>query len=117
MSFEKQDFIDAGMDIDDVLSANCAVEWLNDNTTIEIDFEDPEALNELPNVAKLFIIKFTAINSTQHNSLVTSESIAGMSQSFRTDSTNTLIWDLANQLLSKYLRSNINVFVNREKWY
>ncbi len=117
MSFEKQDFIDAGMDIDDVLSANCGVEWLNDNTTIEIDFEDSETLQNMPNVAKLFIIKFTEFNSTQVNSLVTSESIVGMSQSFRTDSVNTFVWDLANQLLSKYLKSNLKVFVNKGKWY
>lgn len=65
MSFTQQDFIDADMDIDDVLSANCAVEWLNDNTTIEIDFESPERLKDIPNTAKLFLIKFTEFNSTK----------------------------------------------------
>lgn len=117
MSFTKDDFMYAGMDVDDVLTANAAVEWIRDNTIIEVNFDDIETLKNMPNAAKLFVVKFTLINSTNINSTVTSESIAGMSQSFRTDSVNTLIWDLAYQLLSKYLKSNLNVFVNRSKWY
>ena len=117
MSFTKEDFIYAGMDVDDILAANVAVEWLQDNTIIEVDFDELETLKNMPNCAKLFVVKFTAINSTNINSLVTNESIAGMSQSYRTDSVNTLIWDLAYQLLSKYLKSNLKVLVNRSKWY
>ncbi len=117
MSFSKEEFKEAGIEIEDILSANTAVEWLNDNTKLKIDLEDVKALKDIPNAAKLFIVKFAVINSTEQNSLVTSESIAGMSQSFRTDSSNTLVWELANQLLSKYLKSNLKVMPNESKWY
>ena len=117
MSFEKEDFIDAGMEIEDVLSANAAVEWLIDHTTLNIDEEDADTLNNLPSVGKLFIVKFENINSSKRDMRVESESIAGMSQTFRKDSSSALIWELANQLISKYLKSNVQVFVNKEKWY
>lgn len=117
MSFTREDFMSAGIDVEDLLTANTAIEWIQDNTIIEVNFEDVETLKNMPNAAKLFVVKFTAINSTNINNLVTNESIAGMSQSFRTDSVNTLIWDLAYQLLSKYLKSNLKVLVNKSKWY
>lgn len=115
MSFTKDQFMAAGMDVTDELTANVAVEWLLENTTFDIDLNNFDTVDNLPNSAKLFVVKFSEI--TYQNNLVVSESIAGMSQSFKTDSTNTLIWDLAYQLISKYLKSNINILPNKSKWY
>lgn len=110
MSYSKEEFIAAGIKVEDELIANAGVEWLRDHTTLEI-----EELEDIPSGAKVFIKKFVDINST--NNMIKSESIAGMSQTYREEAIEELIWSIANMLIGKYLKSNVNVLVNREKWY
>ena len=72
-----------------------AVEWVNNNTTLEIDPEQ-----ELPPNVKLFVMKFYEV-MTAHAG-VTSESLGGMSQSFDTSSKTALLRQYASELLSPY---------------
>ena len=92
-----------------VLRVEAAVEWLADNTTI-----DTTDIENLPACAKLFIDKFIEINSMQSG--IASESIEGLSQSFKSDKTEDMIWDNANQLLSSYLKSRVRFVPATKKW-
>lgn len=92
-----------------VLTAEAALEWIADNTTI-----DTTDIDNLPAAAKLFISKFCEVNSLQSG--VASESIEGLSQSFSTGNNSTMIWDIANSLLSAYLKSRVRFVGAERKW-
>lgn len=97
------------------LMVECAVEWLAAHTTLQIDVNDIETLKKLPACAKLFILKYTEISDRSAG--VTSESIGGMSQSFDVSSSNQdLIWDLAEESLSNYLKSRGSFIPAKRKW-
>lgn len=104
------DFTNAGVPIDDtptaILDAECALYWIKHNTTLTIDKEN---LSELPAGAKMFILKFNEIMNT--NTTVSSESLGGMSQSFRTTSKSELIDDLASHLLGDYYSGSSVSFI------
>lgn len=109
--FTIEDFENAGIEgIADILSANAGVEWVKENTTIEVD----DDLDVLPICAKLFIRKFTEIGGK--SSGVASESISGLSQSFAVGQDNSLIWDLAHNLLGKYLKSRFYFRPMPKRW-
>ncbi|MBR6613182.1 MAG: hypothetical protein IKK84_00255 [Clostridia bacterium] len=82
-----------------------ALEWLQANTRLEFDKEDLESVKNLPSSAKVFTLKFIELTTTAPN--VTSESMAGMSQSFNLDVNNTLL-KYAKELLSDVLKSGFS---------
>lgn len=97
------------------LMAQCAVEWLSEHTTLSIDTQDVESLKRLPACAKLFIYKYTEVSDRSTG--VTSESIGGMSQSFDTSNSGlSMIWDLAEELLSPYLKPRSSFIPAKRKW-
>lgn len=92
-----------------VLSVETAIEWLAENTTL-----DMTDLENLPAAARLFISKFCEITSLQSG--VSSESIEGLSQSFSTGNTTDMVWDLASNLLSSYLKSRVRFVAAEKRW-
>ena len=86
-----------------ILIIESAIDWINCNTTLQIDYNNDDDLSKLPSCVKLFICGFFDIATI--NSGVSSESIEGMSQSFNTTDKNLMIWDLANSYLGDYLNS------------
>lgn len=95
------------------LYINAALDWLEQNTTLYFDKDDVDSVKSLPSGANLFIISFIEIMS--QNSIVASESIAGMSQSFNIKNKDILVSDLASTLLSEYY-SNVKSAMYVDKW-
>lgn len=91
------------------LQIEAAVEWLEQNTTV-----DTTNIDNLPATAKLFISKFCEVNNRQSG--IASESIDGLSQSFSSENNTALIWDLANSLLGSYLKSSIQFIPAQRRW-
>lgn len=110
----KKQFQEFGIDVSGELIGNAALEWLSENTTLEIDLENAETVKMLPFAAKLFISKYDEIISS--SSIVASESIEGLSQSFNQTDKSTLLWQTAEQLLSAYLKSRIRFVAAGRKW-
>lgn len=94
------------------LRANAAVDWINANTTLAV--VDATTLAALPASAKLFICKFTEIMGS--NSGVQSQSIEGLSMTFASSDKATMIWQLANTLLSGYLKSQVTFVPAKRRW-
>lgn len=112
MTAEQIASLELGVDTSDartVLTINAALEWIAENTTIDV-----EDLESLPSCAKLFMIKYVEIASMQSG--VTSESIEGLSQSFGSGSKTNLIWDAATDLLGGYVKSRIRFVPAERKW-
>lgn len=109
------DFIDAGIDIKNtptaVLQAETALDWIARNTTLTIDKTD---IASLPAGAKLFVLKFGEVMSA--DIMVTSESMAGMSQSFNTEARNNLIYDLALECIEEYLKPTVTFRPAKSRW-
>lgn len=97
-----------------ILMVESALHWVLDNTTLEFDCENNEDLKALhPNV-RLFVLKYFDAMSIQAG--VASESISGLSQSFRTDTAGNLIWQYAEELLSEWLCSRVRFVSAKRKW-
>lgn len=96
------------------LYVESALDWLKQNTNLEFDKKDIETVKALPAGAKLFLYRYGDIMGA--DTLVQSESIGGMSQSFKTSSRNDLLMDLANDLLSSYLKSSFSFVPAIKKW-
>lgn len=94
------------IDVRTEIIINSGIEWLEKNTTIDI--------NDMPDRAKLFLIKFFDLNMLSAG--VSSESIEGLSQSFDTTDKSTLIWQYANELLSDDLVSQMSFVSAKRKW-
>lgn len=97
------------LDSTNELAVSSAMAWLKENTTLDTD--DPESL---PSEARLFIVKYCELLSA--NGGVTSESIAGMSQSFDTKTLIQSIWEYANALLGAHLKSQVRFKSAVNKW-
>lgn len=97
-----------------MLMIESALEYISNNTTLKADVNNVDSLVKLPASAKLFITKYVEI--MQRETGVTSESIAGMSQSFDSSSTDTLLFDLLNNLLGKYVSSGFQFIAATRKW-
>ena len=93
---------------------NAALEWLEKNTSLEINIEDIESLKALPFSAKLFILKFDEI--MRSSSIVSSQSIEGLSQSFNQANRGALLWQMAEELLSDYLVGRVRFVASTRKW-
>ena len=112
MTKEQIQSLNIGIDVDDntaFLSANAALEWIADNTTI-----DTTDIEHLPYRAKLFISKFCEVNAVQSG--ISSESIDGLSQSFASGDNASMIWDLAYSLLSGDIKSRVRFITAERKW-
>lgn len=91
-----------------------ALEWLAEYTTLTVRLDDPEAYASLPARAQLFVQKYTEL--LMRNTGVTSQSIEGLSQSFASADSSTLILQLANTLLQKDLKSQVTVYPAKRRW-
>ena len=102
-------FTECGITISNELKGNAALEYIAKNTTLTVDLEDVETVKALPASAKLFIQEYEEIVST--SSVIASESIEGLSQSFRTGDKASMIDDLANTYLDEWLNKGKVRFV------
>ncbi|MGI6014359.1 MAG: hypothetical protein ACOX7K_08815 [Oscillospiraceae bacterium] len=96
------------------LATLAALEWIAENTTIEVDLDDPEVYYSLPARARLFVTKFGELMNRQAG--VASQSIEGLSMSFDTTDQSASIWGLANSLLGDFLKSQVKVTPARRRW-
>lgn len=104
-----EQFKECEIPVSDVLTGNAALEYIANNTTLTVDLNDVETVKGLPFSAKLFISKYGEIASA--SSVVASESIEGLSQSFRAGDKKTMIDDLANTYLGEWLTTGKVRFV------
>ena len=84
-----------------------SIQWIKDNTTLDLS-----DLNAVPDIAKLFVLKYVELMGDF--TAVTSESLGGMSQSFRNDAPD--VWKLAKSLLSPYLKSTARVWQGKGRF-
>lgn len=97
-----------------IITIQSALEWVLDNTTLEFDIDDIEQIKALSARVKLFCIKFFELQNI--SSGVSSESISGLSQSFKSDEIDALIWQYAKELLYPYLKSRVHFVSAKKKW-
>ena len=110
----KKQFEESGISVSNELIGNAALEWISENTTLPVDLGDVTTLEKLPFAAKLFIGKYDEIISA--SSVVASESIEGLSQSFNTGDKSSLLWQTAEQLLSGYLKGRVRFVAAKSRW-
>lgn len=103
------DGLPIGNTVEERIMVDAALEWVKNNTTMEID---PDS--ELPSNVKLFVMKFNEVMSAQAG--VTSESLGGMSQSFDTSDKTVILRQYASELLSPYYSCAKFVPVGR-RWF
>ena len=103
--------LNLGITVDDraALFINAALEFIEDNTTIDIS-----DIENIPSRVKLFVLKYLEITNMRVG--VTSESIEGLSQSFGDGNQLALIWDIANELLANDMKSRIRFVAAERKW-
>lgn len=104
----------AGIAVTDALMVESAIEYITANTMLTVDVNDAESIKALPASAKLFIQKYSEVMSQDRS--VTSESIAGMSQSFDTGSRETLLLDLLKSMLGGYMKSQMRFIPAVKRW-
>lgn len=109
----------AGILVDDTselaaLLAESALDYINENTTLSVNKDSRESLEALPACAKLFIVKYSALMEAETG--ISSESLGGMSQSFDTTKRDSLLFDLANSLLGKYMKSQMHFVPASRRW-
>lgn len=102
--------------IDDrvILIIESGLEWVKSNTTLEFDVNSDNDLQALPSCVRLFLVGFLDIQELRAG--VSSESIEGLSQSFNSTDKNALIWQLAEELLSDYLKSRVKFIPAQRRW-
>jgi hypothetical protein len=104
----------SGNDASEVLRAEAALDWMAKNTTLQFDKADAESIEALPACAKLFVEQYSDLLSQRVG--VSSQSIEGLSMSFNTTDKGAVLWQLANSLLSGYLKSQVRVFPAKRRW-
>lgn len=109
-----EQFKECGINISDELTGNAALEFLANNTTLAVDINDVETVKALPFSAKMFITKYEEVVSA--SSIVSSESIEGLSQSFKTGNKADLLDDLLNTLLGDYLKGKVTFVAAKKRW-
>lgn len=102
------------VEADKQLYAESGLEWLRDNTTLEIDLTDAESLKALPAAARLFIVKFCEVSEKDIS--VAGESLGPLSQSFSTADSARQINSLARQLLKPYMKTNVTFIPCKRRW-
>lgn len=97
-----------------VLFTEAALEWVLENTTLQFDYNKEDDLAALPAPVKIFVVKYNEIMG--NDSTVASESIEGLSQSFKSTDISTLLWDCAEQLLGKWLKGTVKFVAAQRRW-
>ena len=92
-----------------VLMVESAIEWLTEHTTI-----DTSDITTLSASARLFISKYCEITDIQSG--VASQSIEGLSQSFKSDNVDKMIWDTAYNLLGSKVESPVRFVSAKKRW-
>ena len=110
----KEQFKTLGITVSSELKGNAALEWLEKNTILTVDLNDATVLEKLPFAARLFISKYDEIVSAP--SVVSNESIEGLSQSFNQTDKGELLWQAAEQLLSDYLKGRVRFVSASNRW-
>lgn len=102
--------------IDDrvILHCEAGLEWVKENTTLEFDMNKDEDIKALPSCVRLFLVKFNEVQAVSEG--IASESIEGLSQSFTTGDKSALIWQIAEELLSPYLKSRVRFVTAQRRW-
>lgn len=109
-----EQFKENGIAVSSELIGNAALEYIADNTNLIVDINEVETLKALPFSAKLFISKYDEVVST--SSVVASESIEGLSQSFKTGDKSDMLSDLLNTYLGSYLKGKIQFVPATRRW-
>lgn len=93
----------------DRLYYESAIEYLSQNTSL-----DTQNLQELPSCAKLFVTKY--VDLLKRDLSVSSESLGGMSQSFKDEGIDKAIDSLAKGLLGDYKNSDFKFYPIKSRW-
>ncbi|MGN0243858.1 MAG: hypothetical protein ACI4CT_07350 [Lachnospiraceae bacterium] len=93
---------------------NCALEWIADNTTLDVDTGNPDSVQAMPYCAKMFLSRFAGLMEEGYG-IVTSESMGPLSQSFREDA-DAKLFSLARKLLKKYMKGNVSFHPLHKRW-
>lgn len=109
-----EQFKECGITVKNELKGNAALEYIANNTTLTVDLEKAETVKALPFSAKLFVQEYEEVVST--SSTVASESIEGLSQSFKTGDKAAIINDLANTYLLDWLKGRITFTPATSRW-
>lgn len=96
------------------LYAESGLEWLRDNTTLNLDLADMESLKVLPAAARLFLVKFCEVSEKDVS--VASEGVGPLSHSFSTADSASQINSLARQLLKPYLKPTVTFIPCMRRW-
>ena len=104
----------SGNDAAATLRVEAALDWLKEYTTLKFDKDDVQSLEALPACAKLFCEQYSDI--IQQRAGVASQSIEGLSMSFNTTGKDTMLWQIAHNLLRPYLKSQVRVFPAQRRW-
>ena len=102
------------VETDTQLYVETGLEWLRDNTMLEVDITNTESIKALPSSARLFLVKFCEICSRDIG--VTGESVGPMSQNFSSDSTAKQTAALARQLLKAWLKPDVKFIPCIRRW-
>lgn len=95
------------------ITVESAIDWVHSNTSLRFSLDSEEV--ELPANVKLFIIKYVELMSATAG--VASESISGLSQSFKNDDKESMLWDLASLILGEsVLKPRVNFFSASSRW-
>ena len=109
-----EQFKEIGIAISNELVGNAALEYIADNTILAVDLDDIETVKALPFSAKLFITKYEEVVSA--SSVVASESIEGLSLSFKQGDKADMLYDLLNTYLSQYIKGRITFIPATRRW-
>lgn len=104
----------SGNDAITTLQAEAALDWMQENTILQFDKTDGGSIKALPACAKLFVVKYCEAIGMREG--VASQSIEGLSVSFDTTNKSAVLWQLARNLLGKYLKSQVHVFPAKRRW-
>lgn len=96
-------------DATDCLWVESGLGWLHHHTNLPLD---SLPLEELPAGAKLFLQRYADV---MEHSGIASESIEGLSQSFTDTGTQSLLIELAQNLLPEYFRG-VRFVPGQEQW-
>lgn len=117
MKKEQVEKLNLGVDPSDAqttIMVESAMQWINSNTNYAIDYNNDEALSSLNANVKLFIIKYIEIMGM--NSMISSESLGGMSQSFNMNNKSDLLWQYAYELFGDSMMSQMSFVPAKSRW-
>lgn len=98
-----------------ILLVESAFHWINDNTDLNVNYDENQVLEKLSPNIKLFIIKYFDLMTMSAG--VSSESIGGLSHSFDTTNKSDLLWQYATELLGNNLKSQMSFVSAKPRWF